>query len=236
METSLRSLSKHVASLTWVVLRSFVLTVLALTLLGGVLAGVSYFFLRDYPWYYGGIAAVAAIIESLTVGVLLGMKRAMASAATHGLGTLRLGRSVVRLVFERILGIAEEEESTERGGKISEQFKRLPLAQAEELLGSAVRDVIGDAEQGGWLRRKIGRRLLEAIRKYTLARFREEGAEHGGIDLLKVKEELEQTVDDVLLEKVRGGLRLGTVLMITGLLFVVAVQTWVILMLAPATG
>ena len=53
--------------------------------------------------------------------------------------------------------------------------------------------------------------------KYTLARFREEGAKHGGIDLLKVKEELEQTVDDKLVEKIRGGLRVWTILVAIGL-------------------
>ena len=31
---------------------------------------------------------------------------------------------------------------------------------------------------------------------------------HGGVNLLKVKEELEETVDDILVQKLRGGLRL----------------------------
>jgi len=53
--------------------------------------------------------------------------------------------------------------------------------------------VTGDMEQVGWLRRKIQARLLKAIQKYTLARFREEGDKHGSINLPKVKEELEQT-------------------------------------------
>jgi len=33
---------------------------------------------------------------------------------------------------------------------------------------------------------------LEAVRRYTLAKFREEGANHGGIDLRKLKEELKE--------------------------------------------
>src|SRR5262249_38053118 len=111
-----------------------------------------------------------------------------------------------------------------------------PLARADELLSSAVRAVTGDAGQDGWLRRKIQTRLLEAVRKYTLARFRQEGAKHGGIDLLKVKEELERTVDEAMIEKVRGGLRFWTALVLIGLPLVVATQTWIVLMLVHSKG
>jgi hypothetical protein len=124
----------------------------------------------------------------------------------------------------------------ERGGRLTRGLERLPLAQADELLRGAIRDVTGDAAQGGWLRRQIQRRLLEAVRKCTLARFREAGARHGGIDLLKVKEELEEAADDALIRKVRGGLRLWTALAIIGLPFVVAVQTWLILLLLHPKG
>jgi hypothetical protein len=61
------------------------------------------------------------------------------------------------------------------------------LAQADELLSGAVRDVMGDAAQAGWLRRRIQGRLLEVVREYTLARFREEGVKHGGINLLGLR-------------------------------------------------
>ena len=232
MKVDIRSLGSHLASLAWVALQSFVGTIFVLTLAGGVLAGLSYYFLREHHWHYGVIAAAVALIESVTTGFILGAKRAMVGAMAHGLGALRLGRSFVRLVSERMLGVARGEEVGERGDRITLGLERLPLARAEELLSGAVRDVTGDAEEGGWLRRKIQARLLEAVRKYTLAQFREEGAKHGGIDLLKMKEELEQTVDDALVQKVRGGLRPWTALVIIGLPFVVAVQTWLLIMLS----
>jgi hypothetical protein len=236
VKVDVRSIGSHLASLAWVALRSFLGTMFVLALAGVVLAGLSYYFLRQYPWFYGVIAVTVALIESVTTGFVLGAKRAVLMAVAHGLGALRLGRSLARLVFERMLGVAGGAELGERGGRITRGLERLPLAQADELLSGAIRDVLGDAAQGGWLRRKILGRLLEAVQKYTLARFREEGAKHGGIDMLKVKEELEQTVDDALVQKVRGGLRLWTALVIIGLPSVVAVQTWIIILLLHSKG
>jgi hypothetical protein len=236
VKVDVRSIGNQLASLAWVALRSFVGTVLILTLSGVVLAGLSYTVLREHHWIYGVIAAAMAFVESATTGVVLGAKRAVAMALTHGLGSLRLGRSLVRVVFERMLGVAAGEETGKRGDRMTRVLERLPLARAEALLGGAIREVTGAAGQGGWLRRKIQGQLLDVVRKYTLARFRKEGAEHGSIDLPMVKEELEQTVDDVLLRKVRGGLRLWTALVIVGLPLVVTVQTWVIVMLLHSKG
>lgn len=236
MKIDIRSLGSHLASLAWVALRSFAATVAVLTLAGVILAGLSYYFLREYHWAYGAIAAAVALLESVTAGVVLGAKRAVVMAVAHGLSRLRLGQSLVDLVFERMLGVAEGEELGERGGRIAQGLERLPLAQAEALLSGAVRKVTGDAEQGGWMQRKIQTQLLGAVRKYTLVRFRAEGAKQGGIDLLKMKEELEQTVDDKLVRKVRGGLQLWTALVVIGLPFIVAVQTWLILMLLHSKG
>jgi hypothetical protein len=236
VKVDIRWLGTHLAGLAWVALRSFLSTLLVFTVAGIVLAGVSYWFLRDQHWVYRGIAVAVALIESVTIGVILGGKRAGAMTVAHALGSLRLGRALVRLVFERMLGVAEADEFGERGGRIARGLERLPLAQAAELLNSAVRSLAGEAEQGGWLRRRIRARLVEMVRKYTLARFRQEGAKHGGIDLPKLKEELEQTVDDALVHKVRGALRLWTALVVIGLPVVVAAQTLLIFVLLQSKG
>lgn len=236
MKVDVRSIGGHLAGLSWVALRSFAATLFALTAAGVVLAGLSYFFLRGHHWLYGVVAAVVALVEAVTTGVVLGGKRAVAMALAYGLGRLRLGAALVRLVFDRMLGVADGQEAGERGGRIAQGLERLPLAQADERLAAAVRGLTGDAGQGGWLRRTIRARLLEAVRKYTLARFREEGPRHGGVDLLKVKEELERTVDDVLVDKVRGGLRLWTVLVIIGLPAVVAAQTYLVILILHSKG
>jgi hypothetical protein len=236
VKVDIRWIGSHLASLAWVALRSFMGTLLVFMFAGLVLAGLSYYFLRDHHWIYGAIGVALALIESVGTGIIFGAKRAGAMAMAHALGSLRLGRSLVRLVFERMLGVAEADEFGERGGRIARSLERLPLAQAAQLLDSAVLSLAGEAEQAGWLRRTIRARLVEIVRKYTLARFRAEGAKHGGIDLLKLKEELEQTVDDALVQKVRGALRLWTALVIVGLPFVVAAQTWLLLLLLRSKG
>jgi hypothetical protein len=231
VKVDVRSIGGQLAVLTCVAARSFLSTVLLLTVAGAVLGGISWWFLRDYHWAYGTIAATLALAECIATGVILGTKRAVVMTLAHGLGSLRLGRSLVRLVFERMLGIVQGTEFGTRGGRVAQGLERLPLAQADELLSGAVRSLIGDSAHAGWLRRRIHARLLESVRRYTLARFRQEGAKHGGIDLMKLKDELEQTVDDALVDKVRSGLWLWTALVILGLPLVVAAQTWLMLAL-----
>jgi hypothetical protein len=213
-----------------VAVRSFVGTLAVLTAAGVALAAVSYYFLRDHP-VYALLAAALAVVEGVATGVVLGAKRALVMALAHALGALRLGRALVRLVFDRLLGVAEGRAPGERGRRVARGIERLPLAQAEQLLARAVRLTAGEADAAGWWRRAIGARLLSLVQKYTLARFREEGARHGGVDLFKVREELEQQIDESLVEKVRGGLRLWTVLAIVGLPGAVAVQTYLALAL-----
>ncbi|VTT97465.1 Uncharacterized protein OS=Sorangium cellulosum (strain So ce56) GN=sce2879 PE=4 SV=1 [Gemmataceae bacterium] len=236
MKIDVRSLSTHLAGLAWVAVRSFVATVIGFTLAGVVLAGVSHHFLSDHHWVYGAIAVTAALAESVAAGVVLGAKRAVVTALAHGLGTLRLGRALTHLVFERMLGLAAGAESGQRSGIVARQLERVPLANAEELLTRAVVAMTGDVGQHGWFQRKVQTQLLAAVRKFTLARFRVEGAERGGIDLLRMKEELERTADEALVQKIPGGLRLWTALALVALPAVVAVQTWVLILLIHAKG
>ncbi|HZZ82490.1 MAG TPA: hypothetical protein VFE62_28585 [Gemmataceae bacterium] len=230
MKIDLRAIGVHLANLAWVAVRTFFDTMFVLTLAGAILAGASYYFLREDNWAYGVLAAAVALTEAVVTGIFLGSKRAIALAAAHGLGALRIGRSLVRLVFERMLGIVDSQTKGERGGRIAQTLERIPLAKVESILNGAVVSLTGDAE-GSWLRRKIQAYLLEAVRKYTLARFREEDAQHGGIDLLKVKHELEESVDNALVQKVVGGLWIWTLLMLLGLPLTVAAQTYILIAL-----
>ncbi len=102
------------------------------------------------------------------------------------------------LIFERILGAAAAGGPDEHSGQIARGLQRLPLAQADEALSGAIRGVMGDTAEQGWLRRKVQGWLLEAVRKYTLAQFRSDRAEGGGVDLALLQEELEQSVDEAL--------------------------------------
>lgn len=233
MKVDLRAVGRHIAGMAWVAAKSFAGTLALLTLAGCVLAGVSYFFLRNER-VFAIVGAIVAVVEGIVTGVVFGGKRGMVMGLAHGLGQLRLGKSLIQLVFDRILKVGESEAQGgigERGGRIARTAERVPLAQADEMLRTAVHGVTGETGQGGWLRRKIQGKLLGLVQKYTLARFREEGAAHGGVDLLKVRTELEDTIDDKVVEKVRGGLKVWTILVIVGLPLVVAVQTYIIVML-----
>ncbi len=230
MTGKLRSLAGHLASLAWVAVRTFLTTLFLLSLAGIVLAGLSYYFLRNEHWLWGVGWVALALVEAVAAGVVLGAKRAVVMALAHGLRSLRLGAALVRLVFERMLGVVEGEEVGERGGRIAQGLERLPLAQADRLLGGAIRDVTGEVGEGGWLRRKIQARLLDLVGKYTLARFREEGARHGGIDLVAVRAELEGTVDEMVVRKVLSGLRVWTWSVVVGLPVLVALQTLLLIL------
>ncbi len=226
MMSGLRSIGGNLAALAGVALRSFVATFLILLGSGVLLAGASYFFLRDHP-LYAVIAAGVALVESVVAGVVFGGKRAIVMALAHGFRSLGLGRRVVGAVFDRLLGIAPDQEFGERGGGIARHLERLPLARAEQGLAQAIHQVTDDGS--GWLRSRIERRLLDTVAKVTLARFRQEGAKHGGVDLVAVRADLESRVDDLLVAKLRAGLNLWTILLILGLPLTVGVQTYILM-------
>src|SRR4051812_11411236 len=118
------SLSKRAAGLALVAVRSFLGTLLIVFLAGVVLACISAYWLRGQP-LYATIAVLAALVESITVGAVLGAKRALVMTLVHALRSFHLGRSTVRLIFERLLGGAD------RGTILASAVERLPLAQAE---------------------------------------------------------------------------------------------------------
>jgi hypothetical protein len=225
---NLDNILKETAALTVVALRSFLGTLLIVFLAGVVLAAVSAYLLRDHP-LYASIAAVIALAEALASGIVLGGKRALVMALVHGVRSFHLGRSAVRLVFERLLGVSAADPFGERGG-MARLAERLPLAQVERSLTS-VAERLGAEEQGGRLRRTIHARLIGMVRKYTLARFREENARHGGVDLARVQAELEEKIDDRLVSRLRSGLNLWTAAVVCGLPLVVAVQTYLVIAL-----
>jgi hypothetical protein len=232
----LGSIWRGAAGLAVVALRSFLGTLLVLSVVGALLAAASAYFLRHQP-LYASIAAAVAVAESVTAGILLGGKRAIVMTLVHGLVSLKLGRATVRLVFERLLGVTDSQEFGNRGGALAQVAERLPLAQAESCLTATVNQMLADpasASAGGWFRRQAQARLFRTMQRYTLARFREEGAQYGGVDLVKVRDELEATADSHLVSKLRGGLNLWTALVILGLPAAVFAQTYLLIALLNA--
>jgi len=231
---ALDSVWKNVAGLAAVAVRSFLGTVAVLLAAGLALAGCASYLLREHP-AYGLVVGAVALAEALAAGVLLGGKRALVTALAHGLRSLRLGRSAVRLLFGRGLGVSPEQEFGGRGGRVVQGVERLPLAQAEQRLGDAVRALLSAPPSGGgltgWFRRRLQAGLLGRVQGDTLARFREEGARHGGGDLLRGQADLEGRIGDLLLGWVRAGLNLWTALVVVGLPALVLAQSYVVLAL-----
>ena len=201
--------------------RSFLLTLLFMLLLGIILAAASYWILSSPHWVYGVVAALVALIECVVVGVVLAGKRAIAVTLVHGLRKYQIGSAAVRLVFGRLLGVTAEEEHGERGGWLTRTAERLPLSQAEKRLDDAVHGILSAPSEGGgmtgWLRRRVQNRLVGTVHKYTLASFREENARYGGVDLAKVQSDLGERIDGMLIGKLRGGINVWTLAVLVGL-------------------
>jgi hypothetical protein len=216
----------QIRSLIQVSIRTFVRAMAAWTLAGAVLAGAAYATLGDAPGFHRAIAVVAALAESGVLGFFLATKRAIAMTTVHTLGTFQLGRLATRTVFQRLLGIVEGGQFGERGGRIARGLERIPLATADALLSNAIGSMVGDANGEGALRRKLNFQLVDMIHRYTLARFREDDAKFGGVNLAAVQAELEPTIDARLIGKLRAGVRIATWFSALALLAVVALQTW----------
>jgi hypothetical protein len=219
----LAALWRGLTSLAGVALRSFALTVVCMILFGFVLAGVSYYLASQTSTLRGVLAALIAIPVSTVAGFIVAGQRAVAVALIRGLRQHRFGETLVRAVFERLLGVSGQHAMGERGGFVAQSVERLPLAQAEARLNDAVTALLQAPAEGGgltgWLRRRLQARLLRAVRDITLARFRAEGAEHGGVDLVNVQTELGARADGLVINH----LRRGTVRMTAGIILVTVV-------------
>jgi hypothetical protein len=230
-----REILGDVAGLLLVAVRSFLLTLLFMLLLGVVLAAASYWILSGPHRGYGAIAALVALIECLVVGIILAAKRAVAVTLVHGLHKYQIASAAVRLIFDRLLGVSAERTHGERGGWTTRTVERLPLAQAEKRLDTAIHGIVNAPSDGGgptgWLQRRVQTRLLGAVHKYTLARFREEQAQHGGVDLAKVQADLGDRIDGLLIGKLRGAINLWMVVALVGLPFQILATDYIALAL-----
>jgi hypothetical protein len=198
--------------------RSFLLTCAAMVG-AGVLAGAgSAWLAADGSTTRAVVAGVLALVLFVSVGVVLAAKRAVAAAVVEGVGQLKLATTLVALLFDHVLGVREGTAHGERGGAVAQTVERVPLAKAEEALGSAAQGVLGAAPGSrglvGWLKGLVVRRVLGLVGDLTLARFRAENAATGGVDLLKVRDELGRVADGTIAARVAGTVRGVTTLLV----------------------
>jgi hypothetical protein len=213
--------------------------------LGIVLAGGSAYFLRNDP-YVAAVALVVALIESGIAAFLLASKRGLFSAALSGLIESKVVRSVLGLVFDRLLAVKAEETPGGRGSRLVQVVEKVPLAQAERWLDKAISGLLrirasattenGDAPPPAagrgvvsWMRGWVYRSLLQRIKTLTLAAFRAEGAQSDGIDLPRVRTALESRIDSMVVDRLQGAVNLWTFGVVLGLPLTIAAQTYLAL-------
>ncbi|WP_394830580.1 hypothetical protein LVJ94_29145 [Pendulispora rubella] len=174
-------------------LRAFLTTLLGMAALTVVMAGAAFFTSRgaagaDAPWLRWAVPVLVALVAGAVLAVLLASKRAIAMALVEGLGRFRLAERLVRSVFAKL-----------GDGQLARGLERLPLADAEHRLRSAVQAMLGQrAEKGGFFATRIHDAALRQVERLTLAKFREANARTGGVDLALVRDELAQRGDELL--------------------------------------
>jgi hypothetical protein len=189
-------------------LQAFLRTALGMMVLAVVLAGVAFAIAFDGVWWRGALAVVLTLVDAGVIGGILSVKRAVLGALSRGLQQQHLGQRAALLVFSP-------------DGPLGKVAERVPLAEAERRLRSAVEGLLGQAAQQtgvrAWFARGLQANLLGGIEQVTLARFRADAAEHGGgVDLAKVGAELGDRADQLLFSKVHGAANRLTALLAAG--------------------
>lgn len=220
----LLSYGSHLVRLARFGLKTFLFTLLYVALGGILLAFVSAFFLRHYPGYYRFLAITLVMIETGVIAFYLAGKRTVSLTMAEGFSSMKLGSSLVGVVFARMPSNRPE------GAELSPGLQRLEPGQAERLLTDATDDVERQTTQQSGIRQKFQARLLELVRKHSLARVQSTGNDR--VDLQNVKEELEQTIDERLADNMRGTARFYTLLVVVGFPLLVALQTYLIMTMA----
>jgi hypothetical protein len=159
---------------------------------------------------------------------LLAVKNAVLRGVLAAVAQLGLGKRAVLLVFSR-LGVDDAGAHGERAGTLGRAAERVPLREAEQQLTQVVLSLL--AERSGksgvraWVARGLLATVLARVQAFTLARFREDGAQHGGVDLVKVRDELGGSVDGLIATQVLAQLNRLNVVVVAGYAAFVALLT-----------
>jgi hypothetical protein len=201
-------------------LASLFKTAALMLLLAVLLAVGAYLIASDGSILRGLLAVLIAFAACAAFGIPLSWKRAIFAGVLATARRQRVGSYLVTSVFDRLLGVSSEGEAGARGGRVVQSIERVPLNQAASKLRMAVIHQVRAAPQGGglsgFLKRKIEAVLLSYIETFTLARFRDDAAAHGGIDLIKVRDELATTADNLIAERIEEAMLKLTILLMAG--------------------
>lgn len=164
-------------------LGAFLKTTVGIFTLGLILAIGCFWYAAQGATWRGFAAAGIALAAAAMMGLVLAGKRAAIAGVKSAVAKGQVGGKLVGTLFDRLAALP---------GVSS--VERLPLAQAEVRLTEATTNFL-DGQNSGFIRRKLEEKLVEIIRKLTLARFREAEAKEGGIDLKVVRADLSARAD-----------------------------------------
>jgi hypothetical protein len=141
--------------------------------------------------------------------VVISSHRAVFAVIEAALEKLAMGSALFQVLFAHLLGVSEAMAPGERLGVVGNALEtRVPLAQACQRLNNAVlgitREKHGVTGLRGWLLTQVRTTLLERVANVTLARFRREDQSQGAIDLIRVRDELGEGLDTLLIDQVHG--------------------------------
>jgi len=188
-------------------LRAFAGTVVGMCVLSVVACIVS-FELAAQGSVLRGVASVAASLVVFGIaGGLLAVKRALGSALLHGFARLSLGAKTSRVLFERMAGVDFAGAHGDRGPSAVRFAERVPLAEAEARLVAATDWLLRtDERTTGFIRKRLRRAAIDRVATLTLARFRSDASQHGGVDIARVRDQVTTQVDAVVTKSISGGL------------------------------
>lgn len=214
-------------------LRTFLRT-LAVAILGGIVLGmICGWFLREESGYYRFLSWTLILIECLVVGFYLAGRRAVANTMAEGLTSMRLGSSLLGLVFDKMPSATQ---SAPQGGQLAPGLQKLEPGKAEILLNNSTEDVKREASASSWLPQKLQSKLLDLVQKYAQVRVRENAEGKKEIDLQSLQGEMKDNIDQRLADQVRSSSRFWTTAALIGLPLLAALQTYLLLHLANSTG
>lgn len=187
------SLLKNLATIAVSAVRTLVVTLVLMLLLGGVLMVPSFLIASKAGTWWGALAALLSLVVAGALGWMMATQKATAAALQVAVEQYQIGPQTVQALFALL--------PTLPGAQAAAAL--LPLAQAEELLHRATQALLRAPHDGGGLqgllRRKVQGYVCEKIAVVTLAQGR--GAE-GGVDMQKVRDLVATAIDTALREKI----------------------------------
>ncbi len=220
------------SSILWIPVRYFLTSFMCVFIVGLVLAGIVFAFLANESPWVGLVGALLTLLEAIIIGLVWARKRALLLTVVHGLEKYRIGSAVTHLIFGRLLGVPERHDVLEPISVRVVKEEIVPLSQAERELGGAVEKLRETPRVpttvGELVRYWTQSLVLAVIEKYAVARFREAGMKDGRVNLVKLRDEMENQVDGFLIGSLKRRLWLSMVLVM------VAFPAQVLIMLACA--